>query len=286
MVLRKTIAPAKVNLTLHITGQRDDGYHELDSLVVFADAGDHLTASTADQLTIKVSGPFAQGVPTDNGNLVMRAAHLLRRKRGVIQGAEITLEKHLPHAAGIGGGSADAAAILNLLAELWQVEPLPLYAPEVVALGADIPVCLHGPAPTHMMGIGDILHSVPSLPDCAVVLVNPKVETPTNKVFAGLSQKTNAPLGALPDALTFDSFAAWLREQRNDLQAAAISVAPDIQVALDILQRIPSVAYAGMSGSGATCFGLVRNMSDARHAARVVQVAQMGWWVTPANIMR
>lgn len=286
MVLRKTIAPAKVNLTLHITGQRDDGYHELDSLVVFADAGDHLTASTADQLTIKVSGPFAQGVPTDNSNLVMRAAHLLRRKRGVIQGAEITLEKHLPHAAGIGGGSADAAAILNLLAELWQVEPLPLYAPEVVALGADIPVCLHGPAPTHMMGIGDILHSVPSLPDCAVVLVNPKVETPTSKVFAGLSQKTNAPLGALPDALTFDSFAAWLREQRNDLQAAAISVAPDIQVALDILQRIPSVAYAGMSGSGATCFGLVRNMSDARHAARVVQVAQMGWWVTPANIMR
>lgn len=286
MVLRKTLAPAKINLTLHITGQRDDGYHELDSLVVFADTGDQLTVATANDMSLSVRGPFAQGVPTDNTNLVMRAAHLLRRKRGVIQGADIALEKHLPHAAGIGGGSSDAAATLKLLSALWKVAPLEPYAPEVATLGADIPVCLHGPSPAQMMGIGDVLLSVPPLPDCAVVLVNPKVATPTSQIFAGLAHKTNPRMDDLPHQPSFDAFADWLAHQRNDLQAPAMAAVPEIATALDLLKRIPAVAYAGMSGSGATCFGLVRNMSDARHAARVVQVAQMGWWVTPANIMR
>lgn len=285
MVPRKTLAPAKVNLTLHVTGQRADGYHLLDSLVAFTEAGDLISAQPANDMTLTVSGPFAQGVPTDESNLILRAAHLLRRKRGVIAGAQISLEKHLPHAAGLGGGSSDAAAALKLLAALWDVEPLPVDAPEVVALGADVPVCLQGPAPARMRGVGDLLSPVPRLPDCALVLVNPKVAMPTGAVFEGLALKENAPMAELPEALTFEGFAEWLRAQRNDLQEPAMDVAKEVQSAIDRLNRIPAVAFAGMSGSGATCFGLVRNMADARHAARVVQVAEMSWWVTPAAIL-
>lgn len=286
MVLRKTIAPAKVNLTLHVTGQRADGYHLLDSLVVFTDAGDQITAKTSDDITLTVTGPFSAGVPTDNTNLILRAAHTLRRLRGVIQGAEIHLDKHLPHAAGLGSGSADAAAILKLLADLWNVAPLSPQAAEVLGLGADVPVCLQGPGPSRMSGIGEILQEVPRLPDCALVLVNPKVAVPTQDIFRNLATKQNPPMTDMPDKLDFDGFAAWLRVQRNDLQPPAMTIAPAVKSAIDRLNRIPAVAYAGMSGSGASCFGLVRSMADARHAARVVQVAEMSWWVTPANVLR
>lgn len=286
MVLRKTIAPAKINLTLHVTGQRDDGYHLLDSLVVFTDAGDQISAKSGNDMALTVSGPFAEGVPTDDSNLILRAAHLLRRKRGVIQGAHITVEKHLPHAAGVGGGSADAAATLKLLAELWQVDPLPPTAPEVLALGADVPVCIAGPGPTRMTGIGEGLTPIPQLPDCALVLVNPRVAVSTQAAFRGLASKTNAGMDAVPDSLDFKAFATWLAAQRNDLQAPAMAIAAEVSTAIDRLRRIPAVAHAGMSGSGATCYGLVRNMADARHVARVIQVAEMGWWVTPAAILR
>ena len=286
MVLRKSLAPAKINLTLHVTGQRDDGYHLLDSLVVFTDAGDQITAKSANDMALIVTGPFAEGVPTDDSNLILRAAHLLRRKRGVIQGVHITVEKNLPHAAGIGGGSADAAATLKLLAELWQVEPLPATAPEVLTLGADVPVCLAGPGPTRMTGIGEGLAPQPQIPDCALVLVNPRVAVSTQAAFRGLASKTNPGMDALPEMPDFKAFAAWLAAQRNDLQAPAMALAPEVATAIDKLRRIPAVAHAGMSGSGATCFGLVRNMADARHVARVIQVAEMSWWVTPAMILR
>ena len=286
MVLRKSLAPAKINLTLHVTGQRDDGYHLLDSLVVFTDAGDQITAKSANDMALIVTGPFAEGVPTDDSNLILRAAHLLRRKRGVIQGVHITVEKNLPHAAGIGGGSADAAATLKLLAELWQVEPLPATAPEVLTLGADVPVCLAGPGPTRMTGIGEGLAPQPQIPDCALVLVNPRVAVSTQAAFRGLASKTNPGMDALPEMPDFKAFAAWLAAQRNDLQAPSMALAPEVATAIDKLKRIPAVAHAGMSGSGATCFGLVRNMADARHVARVIQVAEMSWWVTPAMILR
>ena len=281
----KTVAPAKVNLTLHVTGVRDDGYHLLDSLVVFTDTGDVISATPSDDLTLTVSGPFAAGVPTDGTNLILRAAELLRRVRGVIKGAAISVEKHLPNAAGLGGGSSDAAATLKLLAELWGVKPLQASSPEVATLGADVPVCLRAPAPTRMTGIGDLLEPVAKLPNCALVLVNPKVAVPTGTVFDGLATKQNNAMERLPSDLDFDSFADWLLAQRNDLQPPAIKSAPAIQTALDRLNKIPTVAFAGMSGSGATCFGLTKSMADARHAARVIQVAEMGWWVTPAEIL-
>lgn len=281
----RAIAPAKVNLTLHVTGQRDDGYHLLDSLVVFTDAGDIIKVAPANVLTLAVSGPFAFGVPTDGTNLILRAAETLRRIRGVIKGAAITVEKHLPNAAGLGGGSSDAATTLKLLAELWDVAPMPASAPEVLMLGADVPVCMRNPTPTRMSGIGELLAPVAKLPNCALVLVNPKVSVPTGAVFDGLATKQNPPMDRIPENLSFADFADWLAAQRNDLQPAAIKTAPAIKAAIDRLNKNPTIAFAGMSGSGATCFGLTKNMADARHAARIIQVAEMGWWVTPAEVL-
>ncbi len=281
----KRSAPAKVNLTLHVTGQRDDGYHTLDSLVVFAGVADQLGATLAPDLRIMVSGPFSTGVPADPSNLMMRAAEALRNARGVTQGAALTLEKHLPHAAGIGSGSSDAAVTLAMLAELWRVPTLPATAAEVVALGADLPVCLRAPAPTRMSGIGDVLSPVARLPDCALVLVRPPVDVPTADVFKALATKTGTAMDPLPAGMDFDAFARWLAAQRNDLLLPAQKIAPDITQAIAKLKSLPAVSVAGMSGSGATCFGLVKDMATARQVARIVQVSQMGWWVAPAEVL-
>ncbi|MEO1639034.1 MAG: 4-(cytidine 5'-diphospho)-2-C-methyl-D-erythritol kinase [Pseudomonadota bacterium] len=286
MATIKAEAPAKVNLTLHVTGRRDDGYHLLDSLVVFAGVADQLTATTAPSLRMTVSGPFSQGVPTDDTNLMMRAARALQQVRGVTDGAAMTLEKQLPHAAGIGSGSSDAAATLAMLAELWGVDPLPATAAEVLALGADVPVCVAAPRPARMSGIGEVLAPVPLLPPCAVVLVRPPVSVPTGPVFAGLAGQFGPPMMPLPDALDFDGFAQWLSAQRNDLQGPAIALAPEVGQALAQLNALPMVRFAGMSGSGATCFGLVQDIATARQAARIIQVANMGWWVAPAEVLR
>ena len=285
MATTKARALAKINLTLHVTGQRADGYHLLDSLVGFADVADQLTATTAPDLRLSVSGPFSMGVPTDETNLVMRAAETLRAVRGVTLGAHITLEKHLPHAAGIGSGSSDAAAALNMLAALWKVAPLSPDAPEVAALGADVPVCLAAPRPVRMSGIGEILTPVLPLPEAAMVLVRPPVAVPTAAVFAGLAQKDNPPMAGLPAAWDYGGFLDWLRGQRNDLMPPALAVAPEIGAVLEKLGSLPAVDYAGMSGSGATCFAIVKDMATARHVARIVQVAEMTWWVAPAALM-
>lgn len=283
MTIHKGKAQAKINLTLHVTGRRDDGYHLLDSLVVFADVADQLTATPAADLRLDVSGPFSQGVPTDQANLVLKAANLLQDLRRVTAGAAIKLEKHLPNAAGIGGGSADAACALGLLAEMWGVPPLD--PGEALALGADVPVCMAGPRPVLMRGIGEDLTTPPRLPDFALVLVNPKVNVPTAGIFQGLASRNNAPMDDLAAGIDLDNFTKWLARQRNDLLPPARNLAPVIDEALAKLSAQPAVQHVGMSGSGATCWGLVRNMADARHAARAIQVSEMSWWVAPAEVM-
>lgn len=285
MATIKGKAPAKVNLTLHVTGQRDDGYHLLDSLVVFASAADQLGAGIAPDLRLQVGGPFGMGVPTDDSNLVMRAARALQQARGVRLGAALTLEKYLPHAAGIGSGSSDAAIALTMLAELWGVTPLSPDSDAVLALGADVPVCLRAPQPMRMEGIGDVLSQVAAIPACALVLVCPPVPVPTQAVFKGLQNKNGSPMEPLPHGLDFDGFANWLRRQRNDLLAPASAIAPEIPAAIAKLKAQPGVAVAGMSGSGGTCFGLVRDMATARKVAKAVQVSHMNWWVAPADVM-
>jgi 4-diphosphocytidyl-2-C-methyl-D-erythritol kinase len=268
-------APAKINLALHVTGQREDGYHLLHSLVAFTVVGDVLRFEPAETLRLAVTGPLAAGVPTGGDNLALKAAALFGDAS-----AAITLEKHLPHAAGIGGGSADAAATLRGLARLLGRD-LPRQD-AILGLGADVPVCLL-PKPQIMAGIGEVLSDPPSLPPLHAVLINPRVSVPTGSVFAGLAQKDNPPLDT-PIWQDFGSFIAWLKRQRNDLEPPALALAPQIGACLDALRR-EDVALARMSGSGATCFGLVNSRADADRAAARIQAANPNWWVRASDIL-
>ena len=266
-------APAKVNLYLHLCGQRADGYHLLDSLAVFPNVGDVLHAEVADALSLQVTGPNAAGLSGETDNLVLRAATGLSDC-----GAALTLEKHLPVASGVGGGSSDAAAALRLLSRLWDCaipDDLPL------ALGADVPVCMAAPTPMRMQGIGEVLTPAPHVPTCGIVLVNPGVEVPTGAVFKGVANR-NPPAGPpWPDRFSnFDDFIGWLAMQRNDLQAPAQAICPAITGVLDVLSDAP---LARMSGSGATCFALYPTEAAAEAAASELTQSHPDWWVAAAK---
>ena len=255
-------APAKLNLALHVTCRRADGYHLLDSLVCFAAMGDRIELAPG-PLSLAIDGPFAAGLAVADDNLCLRAARLAGAE------AAIRLTKNLPVSSGIGGGSADAAAVLRGLARMGH--PLPAH-PE--ALGADVPVCLASET-VRMQGIGEVLSPVPPLPRFWIVLANPGVALSTPQIFAGLERRDNPalpPLARLPDlaALT-----GWLALTRNDLQPPAIACAPVIASVLDAL-RAEGAAFARMSGSGATCFGLFPGAGQAQAAA--ASLARHGWW--------
>ena len=274
----EVFAPAKVNLTLHVTGRREDGYHLLDSLVVFAGIGDRITAE-AGRDGLRVTGPRGAGVPEGPENLVLRAAALFDPPVA----AALTLDKHLPAASGIGGGSADAAATLAALAEL-SGRPVPPAA-AVLRLGADVPVCLAG-RPARMRGIGGDLCPVPALPSGWLVLANPGVAVPTPEVFRRLERCDNPPMpDPLPDWRDTADLAAWLAAQRNDLEAPARSIAPVIGAVLARLEATHGCALARMSGSGATCFGLYADEAEARSAADAIAVEQPGWWLAATPIL-
>lgn len=272
----EAFAPAKVNLALHVTGRRADGYHLLDSLVVFAGVGDTVTATPSDRLTLRVTGPQARHLPVTDDNLVLRAA----RTMGVT--AALTLDKVLPVASGIGGGSADAAATLKALADLTG-RPLPDPA-EILRLGADVPVCLTG-RPVRMQGVGEILTPLPALPSAWLVLANPGVAVPTPAVFAALTRRDNPPLPEVPSFADTAAMARWLGHQRNDLQPPAIALVPAIADTLAALSHQPGCLLARMSGSGATGFGLFAAMEAAMRAADALSRARPAWWVSAAPVL-
>ncbi|SDE61794.1 4-diphosphocytidyl-2-C-methyl-D-erythritol kinase [Salipiger thiooxidans] len=280
----RVFAPAKINLTLHVTGRRSDGYHLLDSLVSFAPVGDWLTVAPGDGLTLEVSGPEAAGVPDDMSNLALRAAALLAGH----EGAALTLEKNLPAASGIGGGSADAAAALRGIATLSGEIPqgfleLPdllmhRHAERILGLGADVPMCVLS-HPLRARGIGERLGLV-TLPDIAAVLVNPRLPVPTPAVFKALETRDNPPMpDTLPEFPDAASLIGFLARMRNDLEAPALKVEPGIRAVLDALAGQGGCGLARMSGSGATCFGLFLSEDDARAAAQALTEAHPGWWV-------
>ncbi len=271
------IAPAKVNLTLHVTGRRADGYHLLDSLVVFPGLGDRLEAEDAGGLSLSLAGPHSLGLGAGADNLVLRAAMLLRPPG---RGAALRLTKSLPVASGIGGGSADAAATLRLLARLWGV-PLPDPA-RVLSLGADVPVCLDGRA-TRMRGIGEDL-APQDLPPFWIVLANPGTPVATAAVFDGLPTRDNAPMPDPPAFAGADALFAWLARQRNDLEGPARAIAPPVGTALAALRAQPGCALARMSGSGATVFGLFGRDAPALAAAAALRRAEPDWWVMAAPV--
>lgn len=272
-------ARAKVNLYLHVTGRRADGYHELDSLVVFADVADRLTFALADDISVHASGPFAAMLPPAGDNLVRRAADGLRAITGETRGAAIGIDKQLPVASGIGGGSADAAAALRGLMRLWQVAPAPEALAELaLALGADVPVCLGG-RPVFLTGVGETLVPAPPLPRCGLVLANPGVAVSTPEVFRRRDGGYSRPMpfdAAPPDPATL---AAWLRDRRNDLAPPAQHLEPVIAETIDALAALPGVLLARMSGSGATCFALFADEPTAADAARSLRHLHTGWWV-------
>jgi 4-diphosphocytidyl-2-C-methyl-D-erythritol kinase len=272
-------APAKVNLYLHVTGRRDDGYHLLDSLVAFADIGDRLTVEPAASLSLVVDGPEAADLAAvGDDNLVLRAARLLADRAGINVGAALHLEKHLPVAAGIGGGSSDAAAALLALKRLWQ---LSLDHEALCALGArlgaDIPACLYKRA-VWVGGIGERLDAAGPLPETGILLVNPRTALPTAAVFAarcGLFGHVGrfAPMPGDAPAL-----ARALTPRRNDLTEAAIGLVPEIAAVLARLSRLPGSLLVRMSGSGATCFALFADRAAADEARASVAAAQPQWW--------
>lgn len=271
-------APAKINLTLHVTGRRPDGYHLLDSLVVFADIGDWVSVERADDLRLAVTGPNGPAVPRDGDNLVLRAARSFQANLG----AAITLEKHLPVTSGIGGGSADAAATLRALARLWN---LPLPSPDtVLALGADVPVCLQG-APLRMRGVGENLTPAAVSTQAWLVLVNPGIAVATPAVFKALARRDHPPMGDIPALAEAADLAAFLHANRNDLEAPALQLAPIIAEAKAAIAAQTGCLIARMSGSGATCFGLFADQISAEKATLAVQATHPDWWVRAGKIL-
>ena len=268
-------APAKVNLYLHILGRRQDGYHRLDSLVVFPALGDRLAGAPAASLSLAVSGRFAAGLAGAD-NLVLRAARALALEMGGKAGARMTLEKCLPVASGIGGGSADAAAALRLLARLWQVRGVDLAA-VAARLGADVPVCLAS-RPVRMGGVGEVLSPAPHLPRFGMALANPGVPLATEAVFRARSGSVQTP-AALPTAWDdAAAMAAALRRFQNGLEAAAQMLCPAVTEVLAALAAQPGCLLARMSGSGATCFGLFATAPEAAAAAASIGRRAPGWW--------
>jgi 4-diphosphocytidyl-2-C-methyl-D-erythritol kinase len=336
-------APAKVNLALHVTGRRADGYHLLESLVVFTRFGDRVTVEAAAEDRFSVDGPFAADVPTDDGNLVVQARDALRRlvegrhstappsvlpdisptrgeigsfasaaspapstsdesraavvisplvgemsgrteggakERGISRSGPVSihLQKNLPVASGIGGGSSDAAAVLKALDRLWDLDLTPAELAHVGReLGADVPMCLTA-KPLLARGIGDEISTVDEVPAHGLVLVNPGCAVATPQVFAALGRRDNEKLPPLPKVFDFHGLRNWLETTRNDLETPARSIEPAIGRALAALNRA-GAGFARMSGSGATCFGLFETGNVAKRAAVALRARHPDWFI-------
>ena len=265
-------AYAKINLALHVRGRRVDGYHELETLFAFAADGDVLTAGPNDSLALTITGPFAEWLEADDGNLVLQAAKALQAASGTRQGASVSLDKRLPIASGIGGGSADAAAALRLLSKLWNID-LPDEQLLTIAsgLGADVPACLRSET-VFGSGVGEQLtpFETDSISGVPILLVNPLKPCPTGPVFKSWD---GIDRGALDKQ-------NW-RDARNDLEAPAIVLVPEISEVLAMLKAQAGATLVRMSGSGATCFGLFETETARDAAANTIMAQQPGWWQLP-----
>ncbi len=273
-------AAAKINLFLHVGERRADGFHSLQSLAVFTGAGDVLTLKEAPALSLTIDGPFAHGLQGEGDNLVLRAARALGSG-----GAAMTLTKNLPVASGIGGGSADAAAALHGLNELWQAgKDRGALSQIAAALGSDIPVCLAS-ASSFMEGRGEILRPTVSMPRIPVLLVNPGVAVPTKDVFAALKTRSGADM-ALPQGRFADTadLLRFLEGTRNDLEAPALALQPVIGEVLAAIRALPGALLARMSGSGATCFGIFADDDACARAAEILRRSAPHWWIAPTFV--
>jgi 4-diphosphocytidyl-2-C-methyl-D-erythritol kinase len=281
-------ARAKVNLTLRVVGRRVDGYHDLESMVAFADCADRLSLAPGSKLDLKTTGPLAQACGDTSDNLVFKAAQLLGERVPALELGEFTLDKVLPVAAGIGGGSADAAAALRLLAQANNLAIDDARLIEVAQLtGADVPVCLNSRACV-MTGVGETLLPL-DLPKMPCVMVNPRVPVATKDVFAALGLRNGELLVGATDVMqatawpeqggSLEEWVEVLAEGSNDLEAPAIRIHPIIGEVLAALNSTDGAWLARMSGSGATCFAIFENTAEAQRAAQKIQLGHPQWWV-------
>jgi 4-diphosphocytidyl-2-C-methyl-D-erythritol kinase len=278
------LAPAKINLDLYVTGRRADGYHELDSLTAFTAFGDRLALREHDRLELELRGPFAGPLAAEPDNLVLRAARGLAAFAGRKAAVRITLDKRIPVAAGLGGGSADAAAALRGLNRLWRLSMAPADLAGIAAeLGADVPVCLAGRT-ARMRGKGEQIELWDGLPPLAVLLVNPNLPLATAAVFGALEAIPSAGERSWPPPCEADAFLAWLGTGANHLEAPAVRLLPQIQDVLALLAAQDGCALARMSGSGATCFGLFATPAARDLAAAAIGRARPGWWLAASTI--
>lgn len=279
-------ARAKVNLALHVVGRRADGYHLLDTVAVFPDLGDTVAAEPARTIGLAIEGPgaaaLAEAAPEDN--LVLRAARALAAAVPGAGLASLTLTKVLPVAAGLGGGSADAAAALRALCRLAGLDPLSASIAALAAgLGADVPMCLVS-APLRARGIGERIDPLPPLPPLGIVLANPGVPVATPAVFRALAARENPPLPDLVAPVDAAGLLGWLAATRNDLEAPAIGLAPAVATVLGALRQAPGCRFARMSGSGATCFALTDDRAAADRLAAALRAAHPAWWIRAGSL--
>lgn len=283
----ETLAPAKINLFLHVGPVDTEGYHPLSSLVAFADIGDRIAMEPADRLSLRVEGPFAAGLTSDDDNLILRALRRLGEATGRGEpGLDIVLDKRLPIAAGLGGGSSDAGAALRLAARILKLNPNdPSLEAAARAVGADGPMCLHART-AWAEGRGERLTLEPRLPALPVVLVNPGVPSPTGAVYraydAGPVKTADPP--PPPLAWTPREVTTWLSTLRNDLQAPAIAMTPEIATTIEAVGATDGVMLSRMSGSGATVFGLYADMDAAHAAATLLGAMHPAWWVRAGTL--
>lgn len=273
-------APAKINLFLHVGNRRADGFHPLQSLAVFTDMGDRLAFEPAPDLSLKVEGPFSEGLAGEGDNLVLRAARALGNGT-----AAITLTKNLPVASGIGGGSSDAAAALRGLRRLWNADTDDAALQTLAAgLGSDIPVCVDA-ATSFMEGRGEVLRAAQAMPRIAMLLVNPGVAVPTRDVFAALETRSGVEM-ALPQGRFSDTadLLRFLEMTRNDLEAPARALQPVIGHVLTAMAALPGALFTRMSGSGATCFGIFPDDTCCARAAKALKSAHPDWWIAPTFV--
>lgn len=280
----RVFAPAKVNLILHVGDSRADGYHELQSIMAFADIGDDLTVARGEGLSLAVEGPFADALKGEADNIVLKAARALAARAGLAANAKITLVKNLPVSSGLGGGSTDAAAALRGLCKLWQVNLIEADLQAMaMSLGSDVPVCLKG-RPCWVEGIGEKLNVIPIFPTLHVVLANPAVAVSTAQAYRTLKVRSGI---AREHPATFrdaNALIGFLETANNDLEEPASAIAP---VVLDVLAAFcaeESTLLARMSGSGATCFGLYGSPEAARETAVRIAAEHPGWWVKAAKL--
>jgi 4-diphosphocytidyl-2-C-methyl-D-erythritol kinase len=280
----KEFAPAKINLWLHVLGRRPDGLHELDSLVAFLDYGDRIAIEPAHELSLSITGPFAGRLAEERRNLALTAAKAVAAAAGREPRLHISLEKYLPVAGGIGGGSADAAAVIRGLARFWKLDwPIEARIELAATLGADVPVCLEG-RPAVVRGIGEKLSYLPRFPAVPGLLVNPGIGIRTEEVFRRRAGPFSTPAPFPSDLAETESLFRLISDKRNDLYPPALALAPVVSEVLAEIEALEGCRIARMSGSGSTCFALFETPGLAERAAHRIEAHHPDWWVYAGTI--